>query len=156
MPNDCCHPSPATPVDTAAAASEPYTCPMHPKVVQAGPGSCAKCGMALEPLTPATDDGSFAELAEMSRRLIWAVVFTLPLMYLAMGGRPGVWSNRLQLLLATPTVLGAGWPFFKRGYQSVRSGNLNMFSLIALGTGIAYLYSVAQTIRFGARVFGAY
>jgi P-type Cu+ transporter len=138
-----------------AAKAEPaqsgaiYTCPMHPEVRQLGPGSCPICGMALEPETVTLDDQPDAELIDMTRRFWISVVLTLPLVVLDMGqhlnGRHWLdpqLSNLAQLMLATPVVVWAGWPFFVRGWQSVVSRNLNMFTLIALGTGVAWLYSL--------------
>lgn len=129
-----------------------YTCPMHPEIRQKGPGSCPKCGMALEPVEASIEVGPNPELADMSRRLKFATLFTLPLLLLAMsemfpslgvhGWFKGAAWNWVQLLLATPVVLWAGAPLFQRGYDSFKSMNLNMFSLIALGTGVAYIYSV--------------
>jgi Cu+-exporting ATPase len=129
-----------------------YTCPMHPEIRQKGPGSCPKCGMALEPLETSLDEGPNLELVDMSRRLKFATLFTLPLLFLAMsemfpslgvhGWFKGTSWNWVQFLLATPVVIWAGAPLFKRGHDSFKSMNLNMFSLIALGTGVAYIYSV--------------
>ena len=130
-----------------------YTCPMHPQIRQVGPGSCPICGMALEPLTVTADSGPNPELADMTRRFRIGLVLTVPVVVLEMGGHltdlhmligPRT-SSWLQLLLATPVVLWAGWPFFVRGWNSVVSRNLNMFTLIALGTGVAWLYSVVAT-----------
>jgi Cu+-exporting ATPase len=128
-----------------------YTCPMHPQIRQVGPGSCPICGMALEPELVSADTGPNPELADMSRRFWISLVLTLPVVALEMGGHfTGLhmlvgqsWSNWLQFLLATPVVLWGGWPFFVRGWQSLVSRNLNMFTLIAMGTGVAWLYSVA-------------
>ncbi len=133
-----------------------YTCPMHPEVVQIGPGTCPICGMALEPRATALEgDEPSPELADMTRRVWVAAVFTLPLFLLAMSdllpGQPvqRAFDHRvlawIQLALATPVVLWCGWPFFQRGWASVRTANLNMFTLIALGTGVAYGYSVVAT-----------
>ncbi|AGA26827.1 heavy metal translocating P-type ATPase [Singulisphaera acidiphila] len=130
-----------------------YTCPMHPEIVQEGPGSCSKCGMALEPLDPSVDEGPNLELIEMSRRFWVCLVLAVPLLVIAMGemvlgrpffaGRAMLW---LQLALATPVVVWGGKPFFERGWASLVSRNLNMFTLIAIGTGTAYLYSVVATL----------
>jgi len=131
-----------------------YTCPMHPDVRQVGPGSCPICGMALEPESPGLDDGPNPELADMSRRFWIGLALALPLMALDMGGhllglhppwspRTGAW---MQLALASPVVLWAGLPFFQRGWASLVSRNLNMFTLIALGTGTAFLYSLIATL----------
>ncbi|KMO38820.1 haloacid dehalogenase [Methylobacterium aquaticum] len=148
---------------SATAKAEPvpagtiYTCPMHPEVRQVGPGSCPICGMALEPLLVSADIGPSAELVDMTRRFWIGLALTLPVFALEMGGhltglvdRLGQQnSNWLQLVLATPVVLWAGWPFFERGWASVKSRNLNMFTLIALGTGVAWLYSVVATTAPG-------
>jgi len=133
-----------------------YTCPMHPEVVQDHPGSCPKCGMALEPRTTAVDEGENEELVDMRRRLWVSAVLTLPLLVIAMGEMlpgvsfSGVASARtldlLELALATPVVLWGAWPFFVRGWRSVVSWNLNMFTLIGLGVGVAYVYSVVAAL----------
>jgi Cu+-exporting ATPase len=130
-----------------------YTCPMHPEIRQVGPGSCPICGMALEPLLATAESGPNPELADMSRRFWAGLVLTVPVLLLEMGGHltgldhliPRSISNWLQFALATPVVLWAGWPFFERGYASVRTLNLNMFTLIAMGTGVAWAYSVLAT-----------
>jgi P-type Cu+ transporter len=130
-----------------------YTCPMHPEIRQAGPGSCPICGMALEPELVTADSGPNPELADMKRRLWIGLAFAVPVVVLEMGGHlaglhlvnPSV-SNWLQLLLATPVVLWAGWPFFERGWASLKSRNLNMFTLIAMGTGVAWAYSIVATL----------
>lgn len=133
-----------------------FTCPMHPEIRQEGPGSCPICGMALEPETVSLDDGPNAELVDFTRRFWIGLVLTLPVFVLEMGQHlfglhllPQQTSNYVQFALATPVVLWAGWPFFERGAASVRSGHLNMFTLIALGTGVAYLYSLAGTFAPG-------
>ncbi len=131
-----------------------YTCPMHPEIRQAGPGSCPICGMALEPLVVSGDAGPNHELIDMTRRFWIGLLLTVPVFALEMGGHltgldhliARVNSNWIQLALATPVVLWAGWPFFERGYASLRSMNLNMFTLIAMGTGVAWIYSVLATI----------
>jgi Cu+-exporting ATPase len=130
-----------------------YTCPMHPEIRQAGPGSCPICGMALEPELVTADAAPNPELADMKRRLWIGAVLTLPVVVLEMGAHvaglhlvSGAVSNWLQLLLATPVVLWAGWPFFERGWASLVSRNLNMFTLIAMGTGVAWAYSVVATL----------
>jgi Cu+-exporting ATPase len=136
-------PPPAQPEGTI------YTCPMHPQIRQIGPGHCPICGMALEPEagTIAEDDAG-GERAGMTRRFWISAALTLPVVILEMGGHFGLWhtSGRLpdfaQFILATPVVLWGGWPFFVRGVQSVATRNLNMFTLIALGTGVAYGYSL--------------
>ena len=147
----------------ATAAAEPvpegtiYTCPMHPEVRQVGPGACPICGMALEPVTIGADTGPSDELVDMRRRFWIGLVLTLPVFMLEMGGhftglteRLGQQtSNWLQLVLATPVVLWAGAPFFVRAWHSILSRNLNMFTLIALGTGVAWAYSVLATVAPG-------
>jgi Cu+-exporting ATPase len=139
-------PAPAAPV----AAGTVYTCPMHPQIRQVGPGSCPICGMALEPEVASADSGPNHELIDMTRRFWIGLVLAVPVMALEMGGHltnlhmllgPTL-SNWLQFALATPVVLWAGWPFFVRGWQSLKTRNLNMFTLIAMGTGVAWLYSV--------------
>ncbi len=133
-----------------------YTCPMHPEVRKVGPGTCPICGMALEPVLATADAGPNPELADMRRRFWIGLVLTLPVFVLEMGGHlldrellaPQL-SNYVQFAFATPVVLWAGWPFFVRGWQSLVTRNLNMFTLIALGTGVAYLYSVAGTFAPG-------
>ncbi len=142
---------------TAAEMTALYTCPMDPEIVQQGPGICPKCGMALEPMEVSLDDRPDPELLDMTRRFRWGAVFAVPLVVLAMSDMlpfvaglaavaHGPWGNWIQWALATPVALWAGWPLFTRGVQSFRSGHLNMFSLIALGTGAAYGYSVFATI----------
>ncbi len=146
----------------AAAPVKPgaiYTCPMHPQIRQVGPGSCPICGMALEPVEITAEAVPNHELADMSRRFWVGLVLTLPVFILEMGshlpwlGLHGIVAPQLsiwlQFALATPVVLWAGWPFFQRGAASVRTGHLNMFTLIALGTGAAYLYSLAATFAPG-------
>jgi Cu+-exporting ATPase len=135
-----------------------YTCPMHPEVRQVGPGSCPICGMALEPETVSLDDKPDPELIDMTRRFWIALALTLPVFVLEMTVHLGgiqlldpQTSNWLGFALATPVVLWAGWPFFVRGWQSVKTRNLNMFTLIAMGTGVAYIYSVVAT--FAPQVF---
>ena len=129
-----------------------YTCPMHPEVRQDGPGSCPICGMALEPEEVTLEEGPNPELADMQRRFWIGLVLTLPLLVLEMGAHlfgsflHSQTSNWLQLALATPVVLWAGWPFFVRGWQSLKSRNLNMFTLIAMGVGVAWAYSVVAVI----------
>ncbi len=144
------------------APSDPsalYTCPMHPEIEQIGPGSCPKCGMALEPLFVSAGPQPNPELLDMTRRFWISLAFTFPVFALAMsemipgdplhrivGKEPAQW---LQLLLATPVVVWGGRPFFERAWQSVVQGSLNMFSLIALGTGVACLYSAAAVLLPG-------
>lgn len=130
-----------------------YTCPMHPQIRQPGPGNCPICGMALEPETVTTETGPSPELVDMTRRFWVGLALALPVVVLEMGGHlvdlhmlvGAQASNWIQLVLATPVVLWAGWPFFERGWQSLVTRHLNMFSLIAMGTGVAWLYSVVAT-----------
>ena len=135
-----------------------YTCPMHPEVHQLGPGSCPICGMALEPEDMAAEQGPNPELADMTRRFWIGTALTVPVVALEMGGHLTnlhMWlgatlGNWLQFALATPVVLWAGWPFFVRGWASLVNRSLNMFTLIAMGTGIAWIYSVVATVAPGA------
>jgi Cu+-exporting ATPase len=130
-----------------------YTCPMHPEIRQIGPGSCPICGMALEPEAGGADDGG--ELANMTRRLWISTLLALPVVALDMGGHfgllhlPGHISAYAEFVLATPVVLWGGWPFFVRGVQSLITRNLNMFTLIAMGTGVAYGYSIVAVLAPG-------
>jgi Cu+-exporting ATPase len=134
-----------------------YTCPMHPEIRQVGPGSCPICGMALEPVLATTETGPNPELVDMTRRFWIGTVLTLPVVVLEMGFHftglanyvSHTTSNWLQMILATPVVLWSGWPFFVRGWQSIVSRNLNMFTLIAMGTGVAWIYSVIATLAPG-------
>ena len=129
-----------------------YTCPMHPEIRQVGPGSCPICGMALEPV--GAEAGPNPELVDMTRRFWIGLVLTLPVFALEMGGHltnlhtllGAQLSNWAQLVLATPVVLWAGWPFFVRGWASLKTRNLNMFTLIAMGTGVAWVYSIVATL----------
>lgn len=131
-----------------------YTCPMHPEIRQVGPGSCPICGMALEPEVASLDTGPNPELADMTRRFWIGGTLALPAVVLEMGGHlagPHNWidpalSNWIQLVFATPVVVWAGWPFLVRGWQSLVTRNLNMFTLIAMGTGVAYVYSLLGTV----------
>ncbi|WP_336962924.1 heavy metal translocating P-type ATPase [Sphingobium aquiterrae] len=156
---------PARYLTPAQAASVPaggahviYTCPMHPDIRQPGPGSCPICGMALEPETVSAQSGPNPELADMTRRFWVALALALPVFVLEMGGhllghRMPIGhrlSNWVQFVLATPVVLWAGWPFFVRGWASLKSRHLNMFTLIAMGVGVAYLYSLAAHFMPGA------
>ena len=144
------------PADTAAI----YTCPMHPEVRQKGPGSCPKCGMALEPEMPSLDAGPDPELTDMSRRLRASAVLTAPIVVLAMGPMIPGWprefltrvpaSTWIELALATPVVLWGAQPFFERAWRSILTRNLNMFTLIGLGVAVAYVYSVVATVLPGA------
>ncbi len=135
-----------------------YTCPMHPEIRQSGPGACPICGMALEPVMITAEAGENAELRDMTRRFWIGLVLALPVFVLEMGSHlysrvhdlisptTMTWT---QAVLATPVVLWAGWPFFVRGWASLRTRNLNMFTLIAMGTGVAWLYSVVATAAPG-------
>ena len=134
-----------------------FTCPMHPEIRQVGPGSCPLCGMALEPAEVSLDAGPNHELIDMSRRMWIGLALSLPVVALEMGGHLTSLhmllgqqiSNWIQLVLATPVVLWAGWPFFVRGWQSLINRNLNMFTLIAIGTGVAWAYSVVAVLAPG-------
>ncbi|MDE2384467.1 MAG: YHS domain-containing protein, partial [Alphaproteobacteria bacterium] len=145
----------AKPAPVAMPEGTIYTCPMDPQIRQVGPGVCPICGMALEPLLVTADSGPNPELLDMTRRFWIALVLTLPVFALEMGSHvmdlhsligPQV-SNWVQLLLATPVVLWAGAPFFQRGWQSVLTRHFNMFTLIALGTGVAWAYSILATLK---------
>ncbi|WP_367944412.1 heavy metal translocating P-type ATPase [Aquamicrobium sp.] len=147
----------------AAAKAEPvpegtvYTCPMHPEIRQIGPGSCPICGMGLEPVLVSLEAEPNLELIDMRRRFWIGLALTIPVIVLEMGGHfLGLshyigqrTSNWLQLIFATPVVLWAGWPFFERGWQSLVTRNLNMFTLIAMGTGAAWVYSLVATLAPG-------
>ena len=149
------HPAPTAPVAAGIAAdARIYTCPMHPEIRQSGPGACPKCGMALEPenVTLEEDD---SELVDMTRRFWVATGLSVPLLILAMGPMLGIAVHRwlspamagwVELAFATPVVFWAGWPFFVRGAQSFLNLHLNMFSLIALGVGAAYLFSLVAVV----------
>jgi Cu+-exporting ATPase len=150
------HASEAGATDTSRAGTSEgavYTCPMHPEVRQIGPGNCPICGMALEPEVVTLDSSPNPELVDMTRRFWVGLALTLPILALEMAGHlvGGGWidqttSNWVQLAFATPVVLWAGWPFFERGWQSLVTRNLNMFTLIAMGVGVAYAYSVIATL----------
>lgn len=139
---------------TAGSSNIEYTCPMHPEVRQMGPGSCPICGMALEPVIATADTGESPELRDMTRRFWIGLLLTLPVVALEMGSHlvdlhsviATQTSNWVQMLLGTPVVLWAGWPFFVRGAASVKNRRFNMFTLIALGTGAAWVYSVVGTV----------
>lgn len=150
-------PSQPAPAKTApGAATTIYTCPMHPQIRQAGPGACPICGMALEPEIATAESGPSAELQDMTRRFWIGLVLTIPVLVLEMGGHildlhllnPQS-SNWVQLVIATPVVLWAGWPFFTRGAISLVTRKLNMFTLIAMGVGVAWLYSIVATVAPG-------
>ncbi len=136
-----------------------YTCPMHPQIVRDAPGSCPICGMALEPRTVSATPEENPELRDMSRRFWISLALTVPLLAIAMGEMlfgmrlqsilPRDWISWIELVLATPVVLWGGWPFFQRGWASVVNRSTNMFTLIAMGTGVAYIYSLIATIAPG-------
>ncbi len=139
---------------TALSSGSKWTCPMHPEIVRDGPGSCPICGMALEPILPTADAGPNPELRYMSRRFWISLALTLPIVALEMGRHlfsidtivpPGL-NGWIQLALATPVVLWGGWPFFERAWASLRNRSLNMFTLIALGSGAAWVYSLAAQL----------
>jgi len=137
-----------------AATRVEYTCPMHPEIVRPGPGSCPICGMALEPRTVSAQEADNSELLDMTRHFWVSLALTLPLLVIAMGhmlpSLPGLlpegWQPWIELLLATPVVLWGGAPFFKRGWTSIVNRSTNMFTLIAMGTGVAYLFSLVATV----------
>lgn len=143
-------PPPAEPAPGEAI----YTCPMHPQIRRPGPGNCPICGMTLEPLVASAEAGPNRELADMTRRFWVSLALTLPVFALEMGGHltglmmflGGQASAWIQLALATPVVLWSGWPFFDRGARSIAARSLNMFTLIAMGVGVAWLYSVVATL----------
>ena len=131
-----------------------YTCPMHPEIRQPKPGDCPICGMGLEPEQVSLNDGPSEELRDMTRRFWIGLILALPVLILEMGGHltgldhivPPQMSNWIQLVLATPVVVWCGWPFFVRGWKSIVSRNLNMFTLISIGTGVALIYSLVATL----------
>jgi P-type Cu+ transporter len=143
---------------TALTKTE-YTCPMHPQIVRAQPGNCPICGMALEPRTVTAAGEDNPELRDMTRRFWISVALTAPLLAIAMADMlpgmpvqrilPGAWLPWIELLLATPVVLWGGWPFFQRGWASVVNRSSNMFTLIAMGTGVAYFYSLIAALFTG-------
>jgi Cu+-exporting ATPase len=146
-----------TRVKAAVPEGTIYTCPMHPQIRKVGPGSCPICGMALEPEVASLDAPPNPELADMTRRFWLGLALSVPPVVLEMGGHfvgghgliDQTLSNWIQLAFATPVVIWAGWPFFVRGWQSLKTRNLNMFTLIAVGTGVAYVYSLVGTIAPG-------
>jgi Cu+-exporting ATPase len=155
-PDKYLNPTPALPVKPdSEMASARYTCPMDPEVIQIGPGVCPKCGMALEPMDISLNDGADPELADMTRRFWISALLTVPLMIVSMSEMiPGSFFQQLhassifnwiQFALAAPVVIWAGLPLLQRGWLSFRTGHLNMFSLIALGTGVAFAYSIIAT-----------
>lgn len=154
--HSCCHHEhgdKAKPVAVPPGADVIYTCPMHPEIRQSGPGNCPICGMALEPETTTGEEGENPELTDFKRRFWIGLILTLPVFALEMGAHlldlhhyiSGTASNWIQLVLATPVVLWAGKPFFERGWASLKTRSLNMFTLIAMGTGVAWFYSVIAT-----------
>ncbi len=140
--------------DVAAVKAGKWTCPMHPQIIRDGRGSCPICGMALEPMTPAATDGPSDELADMTQRFWIGAALAIPVLALEMGAHfvglerivPPRINPWLQMALATPVVLWAGWPFFERAWASIVNKSLNMFTLIAMGTGVAWAFSVAGTL----------
>jgi Cu+-exporting ATPase len=144
---------PETPM---ALTSTEYTCPMHPEIVRREPGNCPICGMALEPRTVTATEEENPELRDMTRRLWLSAILAVPLLAVAMADMlpgmpvqhalPGGWLAWMELALATPVVLWGGWPFFQRGWTSVINRSPNMFTLIAMGTGVAYVYSLIATV----------
>ena len=146
--------APTKPAPKGDQSQVEYTCPMHPQVRQMGPGNCPLCGMTLEPVLATADQGDSPELRDMTKRFWIGTALTVPVFALEMGGHlfnihhliAQQTSNWVQLLLGTPVVLWAGWPFFVRAVASVKNRSLNMFSLIALGTGAAWLYSMVGTL----------
>ena len=157
--------SPAIPggVTTAPASPAPeqptpdgtiFTCPMHPEVRQDHAGACPKCGMALEPEMPSLDDGEAPELTDFKRRFFWTLPLTVVVFVLAMAGHRLHWfdpavENWIEFALTAPVVLWAGWPFFVRGAKSIVNRSPNMWTLIGLGTGAAFVYSVVATVAPG-------
>src|SRR5580700_1981100 len=140
----------------SVATRTEYTCPMHPEIVRPGPGSCPICGMALEPRTVTAIEEENPELRDMTRRFWISLTLTVPLLAIAMYGMlPGLGAQPtsstgllpwIELLFATPVVLWGGWPFFQRGWASIVNRSTNMFTLIAMGTGVAYLFSLVATV----------
>ena len=152
-------PLPAAPAVavTKGGEGEEYTCPMHPQIRQVGPGNCPICGMSLEPVVAHRETGESPELRDMTRRFWIGLALSLPVLALEMGShvlnighlvKPQT-SNFIQMVLGTPAVLWAGWPFFVRGWESLKNRSLNMFTLIALGTGAAWIYSMVGTLAPG-------
>lgn len=140
----------------AAAADAIYTCPMHPEIRQKGPGNCPICGMALEPVAGSGEESENPELTDFRRRFWVGLVLSLPLLVLEMGAHlfdlhliGKSLSNWIQFGFATPVVLWAGWPFFERGWNSIKARSLNMFTLVSMGTGVAWVYSVIATAMPG-------
>ena len=143
--------TPASPPVTSPLEGTVYTCPMHPEIRQAQPGHCPKCGMSLEPVVPALDETENPELLDFQRRFWWTLPLTVVVAVLAMFGHNLGWfematQSWIELVLTVPVVLWAGWPFFVRGAQSVLNRSPNMWTLISLGTGSAFVYSVVATV----------
>ncbi|MEO7547518.1 MAG: heavy metal translocating P-type ATPase [Ramlibacter sp.] len=146
--------APVPAIDEPVLAGTVYTCPMHPEIRQDHPGPCPKCGMALEPVMPSLDDDENPELASFTRRFWWTLPLTVIVATLAMFGHQLAWFDMatqswIELILSLPVVLWAGWPFFVRGAQSVVQRSPNMWTLISLGTGAAFVYSVVATLAPG-------
>src|SRR5690349_2318172 len=147
------------PKEPPAKPDQKYTCPMHPEIIRDAPGSCPICGMALEPLTVSLEEEENHELKDMTRRFWVAVALSIPVFALGMSDLiPGQPLQRLipmstlqwvQLVLASPVVLWAGWPFFERAWQSIVNRSLNMFTLIGLGVGVGYVFSVIAVVMPG-------
>ncbi|MEP7283798.1 MAG: HAD-IC family P-type ATPase, partial [Rubrivivax sp.] len=139
---------------TAPAPGTVYTCPMHPEIRQDHPGNCPKCGMTLEPLMPTLGDDDNPELVDFTRRFWWTLPFSAVVMLLAMAGHglglfPGATQNWIELVLTLPVALWAGWPFYVRAVQSLINRSPNMWTLIGLGTSVAFIYSVVATVAPG-------
>jgi Cu+-exporting ATPase len=138
----------------AEATRVEYTCLLLPQIVRAAPGHCPICGMALEPVLATAESGPSADLVDMTRRFWIGLALSLPVVALEMGGHltglshyvSQTASNWIQMFMATPVVVWGGWPFFVRGWNSLVTRNLNMFTLIAMGTGVAWVYSVIATL----------
>ena len=150
-PERYARPTAAAPVSAPAPMGAIYTCPMHPEIRQDHPGSCPKCGMTLEPLLPELEEEDNPELKDFQRRFWWTLPLTVVVTVLAMFGHQLNWFDMarqswIELVLSLPIVLWAGWPFFERGWQSVLNRSPNMWTLIGLGTGAAFLYSLVATI----------
>ena len=146
--------APASPEPEAAQPGTIYTCPMHPEVQQDHPGNCPKCGMSLEPMLPTLEEGENTELVDFRHRFWWTLPLTIVVTVLAMAGHRLQWfematQSWIELVLTVPIVLWAGWPFFVRGAQSVANRSPNMWTLIGLGTGAAFVYSVVATVAPG-------
>jgi Cu+-exporting ATPase len=144
----------ASPESEAAQPGTIYTCPMHPEVQQDHPGNCPKCGMSLEPMLPTLEEGENAELVDFRHRFWWTLPLTIVVTVLAMAGHRLQWfematQSWIELVLTVPIVLWAGWPFFVRGAQSVMNRSPNMWTLISLGTGAAFVYSLVATVAPG-------